>query len=126
MNWTKLRNPGLIFWVYGVLILCGSSIPSASMPKLGILTFDKVIHFTEYSIFGILFLRYYRRKSPSNKWLVFLLIPLLFPLLDESWQRLIPGRDSSIFDAMADWLGIAFGYGLGYFISRHDRTYFRT
>lgn len=120
MNWKTLRSPSFLFWAYSVLILIGSSIPSSSMPKLEVLTFDKIIHFIEYSIFGILYLRFYRESKASSGSKLILLLPLIFPLIDESWQHLIPGRDSSIFDSLADWIGIAFGFGLGYFLSSHD------
>ncbi len=120
MNWTKLRNPRFLFWGYCFLILIGSSIPSHSMPKIELLTFDKIIHFSEYFIFGWLFFRVYRQTPEASQINLLLFIPLIFPVIDESWQRFIPGRDPSIYDSIADWIGIAFGYGLGYFLSSHD------
>ncbi|NOZ73908.1 MAG: VanZ family protein [FCB group bacterium] len=120
MNWKTLRSPSILFWGYCILILIGSSIPATSMPKLEVLTFDKVIHFSEYTVFGWLYLRFYQESRVSKKWKLLILVPILFPLLDETWQQFIPGRDSSIFDSIADWIGIAFGYGLGYFLSLHD------
>ena len=44
----------IILFIYALLILSMSSIPSSNLPKTWLLEWDKTIHFIEYFIFGIL------------------------------------------------------------------------
>ena len=51
MNYKFYR---IFLFSYAVLILVISSTPSSDLPKTWLLQYDKVIHFFEYFIFGIL------------------------------------------------------------------------
>ena len=45
-------------------------------------------------------------------------ICILFGIFDELYQGLIPGRFPNAFDAIADGLGVIFGYRITYAISK--------
>jgi len=96
----------ILLGLYAGLILTLSSIPSKNMPRSFILEWDKVIHFSEYFIFGIL-----AAKSIEHltvKW-VYIIIPLgvIFGIMDEYFQSFISGRFSSGLDALSDSLGFS-------------------
>jgi len=102
-----MRNKRAHFFLFSALILLGSSIPSSSIPSSFILGFDKIIHFIEYTVFGILGIRSnYKIFNSVN---IFILsFGLVFCVFDELWQSTIPGRDSSFYDVIADYSGLIF------------------
>ena len=99
--------------IYAFLILMLSSTPSNELPKTWLLQYDKVIHFFEYFIFGILSIKSIQTLSQKT---VLVLIPagLLFGLMDEYLQSFISGRFSSGFDVLSDTLGFTVGLILVY------------
>ena len=103
MNYRKYQFFGFLF-----LILLGSSIPSSSMPKFVILTWDKIFHIIEYTIAGFLGYRAYHQdlKNPIIRVSTFCII---FCIIDEIWQSMIPGRFPSHYDIIADVIGVIFG-----------------
>lgn len=102
----------IIFGFYLIAILAASSIPGHSMPKIIILSPDKLLHLAEYFILGVLAYLSFKKFS---KILVIGLI--LFAIMDEIWQSFIPGRWPSVFDVAADILGIMIVIGAVYFRS---------
>ena len=103
MNYRKYQYFGFL-----LVILLGSSIPSSSMPKLVILTWDKFFHFIEYSIAGFLGYRAYNVEL-DQPILKMTIACILFSFIDEMWQSLIPGRTPSHYDIIADGIGVIFG-----------------
>jgi len=99
LNRSHLYKVG--FGLYLIAILAASSIPGHSMPRFIIFSPDKLLHLTEYSILTILAYLSFRKFSKS---LIAGLI--LFSIIDEIWQSFIPGRSPSIFDVVADILGM--------------------
>ena len=100
--------------LYAVLIVCMSSIPGKSLPDLSWLSQDKLIHMAEYTIFGLLASRAMVSRVPTRgqAFLFTFLIAGAFGALDEFYQTLIPGRDSSYGDWVADIVGVALGSSL--------------
>ncbi len=78
--------------------------------NLGIKNLDKVVHFVEFVIFGLLFMRalYYgfTNKDKSKTILITVGVSLFIAAFDEFYQIYIPGRMASMFDFTADFLGI--------------------
>lgn len=105
-----------LLWVilYAVLIIGLSSIPGSSYPDLKWFSHDKLIHLGEYLIFGILVSRVvvFRTAASGQVFLIALLIAGTFGALDETYQILIPGRDNSYGDWVADVAGAALGSSL--------------
>ncbi len=71
---------------------------------------DKIIHFLSFGIMGWLMARglvnsgyFFLRKN--FYWLV-PLVGLIFSILDEYHQSLVPGRTPDIFDLLADFSGV--------------------
>ena len=78
--------------------------------------FDKVLHFLGYALLGALFLRAFHSTSINHRLkLIFLLSVLLsglYGISDEIHQSFVPYRDADAMDALADFLGGAFGAGV--------------
>ena len=103
--------------LYIFAILAASSIPGKSLPKLVILSPDKLLHMAEYGILGFL---YY--KSFESISLPVIIGSLLFAGFDEFWLSFIPGRMSSIYDVIADIIGFTIVLGTMYYFSRKRST----
>jgi len=98
----------LLLLIYMMIILSVSSLPGETLPKTWLLNWDKLIHFTEYFILGILLMK--SMNTVSSKMLL-IIIPfgLFFGLMDEYLQSFISGRFSSGWDVLADTIGVAIG-----------------
>ncbi len=108
----------VIFVLWMLLIFAVSSWPSLQSPEIGIIGVDKIAHFTQYFIAGILLALYLKSKQTVMKIIIvrFTLLAL-FCIVDEIHQLWIPGRSVSIYDAIANLSGIFFSllislYGL--------------
>jgi VanZ family protein len=104
----------LIAWALTILIL--SSIPN--IPTLKIHTaraefrIDYLVHFCEYGFLTfVTFLSFAGNKFKINyEKIVFITISLiLFAIIDELHQKLIPGRSYNIMDIMSNVAGILAG-----------------
>ena len=104
------------YWVpsllYMVLIFAVSSMkqPSLPMPKFEWLAIDKLYHFIEYAILGILLTWAFVKAKPSvvpSKliWLIAAVLSILYGASDEWHQTFVPGRSATL----ADWIADVFG-----------------
>ena len=100
-----------IIWLLAIIIV--SSTPS--IPTLKIHTgkaeirLDYIIHFCEYGILAFLAFLTYVGKEYKMSFRKFLLITaclILFAILDEFHQKLIPGRAFNVKDVISNILGI--------------------
>jgi len=73
--------------------------------------FDKALHFVEYYIFGYLICRCFSAKSSGDgqrpasiAWTV--AIGGFYALTDEGHQSFVPGRETSFWDFLFDFLGL--------------------
>jgi VanZ family protein len=105
-RWTPL-----ILWVAFIFIM--SSIPDLPGDYRALPAgTDKVAHFVEYFVLALLLHRGIRRDGVKRMELVLIsLVVIGFAIggLDELYQNLVPGRDSSVADLAADLIGITAG-----------------
>ena len=117
-----MKDPKIQFKLFLLLIIIGSSIPGKSVPEIVSLSWDKLLHFIEYSILGALGYRAYHKHPYFN---IYLLCSFgtLFGYIDESWQKIIPGRFSSHNDVITDGIGVIFGTLTSHYIKnkKYDR-----
>jgi len=99
--------------VYAGLIFLASSISTipSELPEFSFR--DKIIHITEFMIFGSLIWRSAKRwnleiKSNRFKTLVFV-IGAIYAASDEIHQLYVPGRNGNFYDWLADIIGLAIG-----------------
>jgi VanZ family protein len=105
------------------LIFALSSIANLAPPK-SLKVGDKVAHFGEYALLGMLLVRAYRgsRVFPSLLACSFLAMITGFStgLVDEIFPTHVPGRISSAFDFLADAGGVIAGQIVYALIKRRD------
>ena len=97
--------------VWLILIWTLSSLPSHDLPGLKIISIDKVAHLGIYLILGILVngvLTSIKAGKPTIS-LVYAIL-LLNAALDEAHQHFIPGRSVSVYDLIANSLGLLVAY----------------
>ena len=86
-------------------MIVGSSFEGNSIPKSYIFTLDKLLHITEYFIFGTLlfFVFFFTSKKPD---VISFIIGMFYSFIDELYQSTVVGRDSSALDILADIIGL--------------------
>lgn len=110
------QNPTIQYWlplfIWIGAILSVSSVPGPTLEKVGLSVQDGLAHGLEYAVLGFLAYRRQRLQSRSGVLAGLLLSAALGALVgavDETYQRLIPGRFSSVSDWTADAVGAAVG-----------------
>ncbi|MFM6934056.1 MAG: VanZ family protein [Flavobacteriales bacterium] len=99
------------FWSYiSIGVLVGISVLSLIPPKSGveIPSNDKINHFIAYSILSVccLMARFSKRIVPV------LLFCIAYGILMELVQGMVPGREQSILDILANISGVFIGWGV--------------
>ncbi|MBI1795462.1 MAG: VanZ family protein [Candidatus Eisenbacteria bacterium] len=96
-------------YVTAILVV---SAQSGLRPPPGLMLSDKFYHFVEYGGLGLLLGRALRATLRTRLPIVAALIAIAIGgamgLADEWFQSFVPGRDSSLFDALADVTGVLF------------------
>lgn len=102
-----MRVLAVIAYVAVIFTLSSWSNPPSGP---GLLHLDKIVHVVEYGILGIL-LGWAARPRLRGVRLIALAIVLglLVAVADELYQRATPGRESSVFDMAADFVGLTLG-----------------
>tara|TARA_A100001388_G_C28726298_1_gene479112 strand:- start:504 stop:884 length:381 start_codon:yes stop_codon:yes gene_type:complete len=108
-----------LFASYLLLLICNSFLSFSIIPYKDIWKYDKLIHFSEYFILGILYLNALYHQDFKIKLLYSTLAISLIPIIDESIQIFVPNRVASIYDVFFDYLGCYIGMSLYYSIYRY-------
>ena len=95
----------ILFILWCCVILTLTSIPKLQSPTGRIIGFDKIAHFGIYLVFSFLFMKMFTKKELPKTIKKLYLLAVLVPLLDELHQIPIPGREFSVYDIFADFLG---------------------
>ena len=82
---------------------------------------DWLAHIVEYCVFGYLLSRAFGFGKP-NLFFWVLLTGALYGASDEFHQSYVPHRDCSIYDLMADCVGLSLGYWVWKFKNRKVQT----
>ena len=92
--------------LYAGAVLALSSIPDLGRPPVRILAADKIAHFVEYGIFAWVAFRSFsnidRNYPLVRAFLLSVTFILAFAILDEYYQRFVPGRHFDIYDLLTD------------------------
>ena len=95
--------------IFALAILGASSIPQHRLPKIDIISFDKLAHIIEYALLAWLTFRSFSHISSkisiSTVFPVSALFIITFAFLDELYQQLIPGRQTELLDIISDLIG---------------------
>lgn len=105
----KKKSNAIILWGitagYMVFIYYFSSLSGHLLP-FSIRDFDKVLHFSVYSVLAFLFYLSFRKSGlKRHNFMLSLLMTALYAALDEIHQLYVPGRVASFGDVAADIIG---------------------
>lgn len=104
------------------IIFSFSSVKGEDIPQFDIPSIDKLFHFVEYFILGILLVRAFSNSfaNPNFKYILAasILIALLYGSTDEFHQRFVPGRSCDFFDLLSDIVGSSIGACLALYKER--------
>jgi VanZ family protein len=112
---SRIRRPVVLVAGYVLLIFIVSSIPSLTAPGPEFVPKDKIAHFAEYFILGVLLFKGIGwTVSPSRAATFGFLFAVGASIgaLDELYQSFVPGRMMSVYDWCADAVGVALGTGI--------------
>ena len=98
----------IIFIVYLFAILAMSTIPGEEIPKINIWSFDKILHIIEYFILAFLMINTLRIPNVRSIFIV-ILIGIAYGGLNEIWQGVLTSRYASVYDAIANGIGMILG-----------------
>ena len=104
MNFKKISIL-TVFFLF--LMIVASSIEGNRIPKSYIFSHDKLIHFVEYFLLGILLIYMFlgASKYPIAAGLT---AGVFYSCIDELYQSTVFGRSSSVLDIFADIVGLIF------------------
>ena len=95
--------------LYAGGVIAVSSIRNLPSPRLEGMAIDKMAHFVEYALFALLAFRSATNLGRSIRGATAALLSLLFvtafAVLDEYYQRFVPGREPDAFDIACDSAG---------------------
>jgi len=119
MAFVKYHLPALL---YAGLIFLVSSIPQIPTELPSFTLGDKLVHSLEFGVFGWLLWRSASRWRLSARQITYLIVILLvgavYAASDEIHQLFVTGRDSNIYDWIADVIGLALGLTVSYIVSQ--------
>jgi len=105
-NFAVYHLPMILF---ALAIIGASSIPQRNLPKIDIISFDKLAHIVEYVLLAWLTFRSFShissRISIITVFSLSVLFIIIFAFLDELYQQLIPGRQTELLDFFSDLFG---------------------
>ena len=112
-----------LFWTFLIIYL--SLRNAANMPKINFKNADKVVHFTFYFGFVILWYRHlvFRNSVLLNNKIVLVLISIVFGVVIEFAQKnLTTTRQADIWDVLANSIGTLVGIFVATKIFRTNKT----
>jgi VanZ family protein len=98
------------FFLATVAIFIASHQSKIEIPNVNIWDFDKILHLIAYFVYTILLMIYLNGNFDLTKGKILLItfgIATVFAISDEIHQSFIPGRTASVYDFLADLIGIA-------------------
>ena len=96
------------------LIWTLSSLPADEIPSVQVLGIDKLLHLGIYTVLMVLFSFGIKGfKLTNEQRLLIISVILLMAAGDEYHQHYIPGRSVSVYDLIANGMGIIVGFLIG-------------
>lgn len=115
-----MKNKGLkILSLFLILLLTLSITIASHQPSINVSMiffdgFDKVAHFIVYFLYGLsvqfFVVSWFTKSRKTTQIILAVLISLAFASIDEFHQSYIYGRDASLYDLLADIIGIAVSF----------------
>lgn len=99
--------------IYSILLLLASTISGGRISKIDLTFFDKFLHFSAYCIFGFLLVNSF--KNVNILILIFIvIIGTIYGGFNEIWQMYVADRYASVYDGIANGVGMVIGTVISY------------
>lgn len=107
-NFFKYHFP---FILWALIIFIQSSFPAVELPKVEIISFDKIVHMGVFGLLaGLCYLSLIHLNREStftlNAFLWSAVITIIYGASDEFHQYFVPNRSSEVQDWLADVVGV--------------------
>jgi len=104
-----MKQKNKLFLVLFIILIIAITVLSLLPPKSGVAIgkYDKINHFLAYAILS---LNFGFISSKISSYFIGIPIFIAYGLLMEFFQGLVPGRDPSFYDALANSLGVFSGF----------------
>lgn len=113
-----------------IVISSFPSIRGEDIPQFDVPNIDKLFHFVEYFILGVLLVRAFSNTAVKMRYIYIciasILIACLYGCADEFHQRFVSQRTADIFDFLTDAAGAVIGVLLSIFKERISRAIDKT
>lgn len=114
-QWSAVSKNALLYWlpaiIYMSIIFIMSSFPAPEPIKKVPIIYDiKIVHIVEYGVLSVLFVFALLRTTKMSLAQVFwwsVALTVLYGVLDEFHQSLVPGRSCKFTDVIGDLIGAA-------------------
>jgi VanZ family protein len=121
-----LTTARIIVVLVAAVIFAGSSVPGKNIPHLFKFTPDKLIHCLEYAVLAVFIFRWLKLEFPAASLLRIDLLTFLvgsfMGILDENYQRFIPGRHPDVWDWVLDSIGVLLAIvTMNFIVSRNKK-----
>ncbi|HWA05588.1 MAG TPA: VanZ family protein [Ignavibacteria bacterium] len=127
-NFFKYHFP---FILWALIIFVQSSFPAVELPKVEIISFDKLVHMGVFGLLaGLCYISLIHLSSDSNftqnAFLWSAIITIIYGASDEFHQYFVPNRSSEVQDWFADIAGIVIMLLIiKYFLSKRYKLFQR-
>jgi len=107
--------------LYIIAILAVSTIPGGTIPKFNIWSLDKMLHVIEYFILAFLAINAIKKPSMVIVGLI-IIAGFAYGVFNEVWQGVVAERYASIYDAIANGIGLIIGsfVSIKFLLFAHD------
>jgi VanZ family protein len=103
------KYPLSFFWAFIILVL--TMLPGNKLPEVNIYSFDKLVHFGIFGLLMHLLLKDLKRTGALPGYIKFsFFFCFLFGTSIEIIQIFVPGRNFSVYDIIANSIGVVLGY----------------
>jgi VanZ family protein len=119
----KARHYLILTLLWMCLIWLISSLPSDDIPSLKIFGIDKLAHWGIYFCWGLWAVLYLNKINVSSPRAIMVFSGMMMiAALDEYHQFYVPGRQVSIYDLFANWLGLLCALSFFYILKKRRHT----
>jgi len=121
----ELVRAKVITLAVALVIIAGSSVPGDNIPTVFKFTPDKLIHCLEYAVLGGFIFRWIRLELGASPMIririTTFLLGSFMGILDENYQRLIPGRHPDFWDWVLDSIGVVIAIVIMSFLDHRNK-----
>jgi len=109
-------------FLYCLIVLVLSVLPSSDFPKVRITNIDKLVHFCFY--FGMVMVMFFdnflsgKKYISGKKLLYFFIFAVIFGVMIEFIQYFLPTRSAELYDVLANSCGAIFGIATIFVINK--------